>query len=93
MTSLRDDLKTTISAENLDHFRLFDARPYSPFEAGIRTEGDSWIVYLTGERAWPDYYAEFDDEAAAIADFLTRLRLLNRLLRLREKHRRESMFG
>jgi hypothetical protein len=63
-----------LGAEELTHWSWFESGAPSADEAGIRRDGDGWVVYSTDERAAEAYRRRFDEEAPALADFLQKAR-------------------
>jgi len=72
-----------LKEEQLTHRSWFESRHPRRDEAGIRRDGDGWLVYDTDERANPLYEQHHDDESAALADFLVRTRANTRASRRR----------
>jgi hypothetical protein len=63
-----------LRAEDLTHWSWFESVAPRADEAGIRRDGDGWVVYATDERAAEAYRRRYDDEGPALADFLRRAR-------------------
>lgn len=69
--------------EQLTNWSWFESGYPNMYEAGIRRDGDGWLVYNTDERANPVYEQHHDDESAALNDFLFRTRANSRVFRRR----------
>jgi hypothetical protein len=79
-----------LQEEQLAHWSWFESGFPNADEAGIRRDGDGWLVYNTDERANPIYQQHHDDESAALHDFLLRTRANTRVHRRRaERHRQQ----
>ncbi len=63
-----------LRAEGLTHWSWFESGAQSADEAGIRRDGDGWVVYSTDERAAEAYRRRYDEEAPALADLLQKAR-------------------
>lgn len=80
MTLTAEQTLAIIQDENLER-GLWFADPTNEVDVvGIGRDGDGWVVYTTDERATIHGAEHFDDESAALASFLDRLRALNRAL-------------
>ena len=70
----QEQVHTVLRAEELTHWSWFESGAPSADEAGIRRDGDGWVVYSTDERAAEAYRRRYDEEAPALADFLQKAR-------------------
>lgn len=65
-----EEVLATLQEERLTNWSWFGTGHPDADEAGIRRDGDRWLVYNTDERAAQAYQRRFDDESAALLDFL-----------------------
>ena len=86
----RDTVRDMLAAENLGRFNWFEDRSMGIEEAGIVPQGAGWQVYLTDEEGRPRYEKFHGDEGEALADFIKRVRAINKLVALREKRLRKQ---
>jgi hypothetical protein len=73
---------SVLRAEALTHWSWFESGAPSADEAGIRRDGDGWVVYSTDERAGEAYRRRYEEEAPALADFLQKARANTTYFRL-----------
>lgn len=75
----RKAAKSIIKAEQLESYSFFESRADAPDEMVIKYSADRWLVYATNERASriSDGERIFDNEDAALDNFIRRLRALN----------------
>lgn len=86
-----EEVQAILTEEGLTHWSWFETGFPHENEAGIRRDGDGWVVYNTDERASEEYREHFDDEAEALQDFLRRARANTKYFRLRaERNRRNA---
>jgi hypothetical protein len=77
-TLLREIALEIIQNEKLQYLNWFDDHKMNPNEIGISEKANKWIVYTSDERANPISEKEFQTESEALANFIKRLRALNK---------------
>ena len=77
----REDVIDIIKRESLKSYNINEARYNREDEIVIKEESNTWIVYITDERANKITGSEekFISEEEAWSDFIKRLRILNRI--------------
>lgn len=78
----RNTVINIIKCEQLTSFNLFEDRADAADEIIIKKVSDRWVVYATNERAGMISGSEavFEDEEAALFNFIRRLMALNRVI-------------
>ena len=77
----REDVINIIKVEALKYYNLNEKRDNREDEMVIKQQNDTWIVYVTDERASKITRSEeiFINEEEAWNSFIKRLRILNRI--------------
>lgn len=77
----REDVINIIKVEALKYYNLNEKRDNREDEMVIKQQNDTWIVYVTDERASKITGSEeiFINEEEAWNSFIKRLRILNRI--------------
>ncbi|MBM7691680.1 hypothetical protein JOC77_001087 [Peribacillus deserti] len=76
------DVMDVIKNEKLEDYNWFDDHNIKQDEVGIRTDGNTWLVYTSDERANPISEKQFDSESEALDNFIKRLRAKNKFKKL-----------
>ncbi|MEZ3162022.1 hypothetical protein AB1K54_16015 [Microbacterium sp. BWT-B31] len=83
----QDEALAIVSVESLTDFVWFEEPTNRANVVGIGRDGERWWTYTTDERAAVHGAVFFDDEEAALDDFIERLRALDRMMRWRARRR------
>lgn len=88
-----DEALTIIQDEELGHYVWFKFPPNAADSVVIHRDGHDWMVFMTDERGAPEGELRFDDEDAALDDFIERLRLWNQVLVADRRRNRQRAEG
>lgn len=86
----RDEALEIIREEQLEGYVWFEDPTNRMDIVAIEQEGEEWVVLTTNERAAAEGVRRFEDESAALENFIKRLRAGKRAQMLMLKRRRRD---